>query len=181
MSYPVVTRLGVNQFWYRHWYTDTLYNQSCHQDLIFEKFVMLYVDYGTNFNQSMFIHEYWYTKPSKAIRLSPLKTYMKYYRKYYYSNTTLGIEHSFLIRNHSGEYFPMRCWILKYNNWIIISLKFFKPLKLKYTTDKSTSLKTSLSSVATSFKYDNSHKLRLKLFYSYFFKRLSNISNDYTF
>ena len=181
MGHPVITRLGVNQFWYRHWYTDNSYSQNCHQDLMFEKFVMLYVDYGTNYNHNMFIHEYWYTKPSKQIRLAPLKTYMKHYRKFFYSNTTLGIEHSFLLRNHSGEYFPMRCWILKYNKWIIISLKFFKPLKVKYFNPYTERSKTSLSSAITDFNYNNDHTIRIKLFYSYLFKRLSNLNNEYVF
>ena len=180
MGYPVVTRLGINQFWYRHWYTDTFYKQNAHQELIFERFVMLYVNYGTTFKNNIFVHEYWYSKPSKVIRTLPLKSYMKHYRRFYYSNSTLGIEHSFLLRNHSGEYFPMRCWILKYNNWVILSLKFFKPLKVKQVgTFKNR--KTSISSTTTELSYNLENNKRFSLFYSYMFKRVKAINNVYSF
>lgn len=180
MGYPVVTRLGINQFWYRHWYTDTFYKQNCHQDLIFERFVMLYINYGTTFKNNIFIHEYWYSKPSKVIRTLPLKSYMKHYRRFYYSNTLLGIEHSFLLRNHSGEYFPMRCWILKYNNWVILSLKFFKPLKIK-TQRNEANKKLSVSSITTELNYNLEKNPRFNLFYSYMFKRAKSIDNMYCF
>ena len=180
MGYPVVTRLGINQFWYRHWYTDTFYKQNCHQDRIFERFVMLYVNYGTTFKNNIFIHEYWYSKPSKVIRTLPLKSYMKHYRRFYYSNSTLGIEHSFLLRNHSGEYFPMRCWILKYNNWVILSLKFFKPLKIKKLRN-AINRKVSLSSITTELNYKLDKNVRFNLFYSYMFKHIKTINNNYSF
>ena len=70
MGYPVVTRLGINQFWYKHWYTDSVYKQYVQQDLIFERFIMLYVNYGTTFKNNVFVHEYWYSKPSKIINVS---------------------------------------------------------------------------------------------------------------
>jgi hypothetical protein len=180
MGYPVVTRLGINQFWYRHWYTDTFYKQNAHQDLLFERFIMLYVNYGTTFKNNIFIHEYWYSKPSRRIRTLPLKSYMKNYRRFYYSNSTLDIEHSFLLRNHSGEYFPMRCWILKYNNWVILSLKFFKPLKVK-NTYISKNKKFSISSTTTDLNYDLDNNLRFNLFYSYIFKRIKTVNNSYCF
>jgi hypothetical protein len=181
MGYPVVTRLGINQFWYRHWYTDTFYKQNAQQDSMFERFIMLYVNYGTTFKNNVFIHEYWYSKPSKAVRTLPLKSYMKYHRRFYYSNSLLGIEHSFLLRNHSGEYFPMRCWILKYNNWVILSLKFFKPLKIKTPNYTRANRKTSISSATSDFNYQLNNNIRLTLTYSYMIKQLKNGVNTYHF
>jgi hypothetical protein len=181
MGYPVVTRLGINQFWYKHWYTDSVYKQYVQQDLIFERFIMLYVNYGTTFKNNVFVHEYWYSKPSKIIRTLPLKSYMKYYRRFYYSNSTLGIEHSFLLRNHSGEYFPMRCWILKYNSWIILSLKFFKPLKMKNSKYARIRRKTSVSSTTSDLKYLPTENVRLTLSYTYLLKQLKRNTNSYSF
>lgn len=181
MGYPVVTRLGINQFWYRHWYTDTFYKQNSQQDSMFERFIMLYVNYGTTFKNNVFIHEYWYSKPSKAIRTLPLKSYMKYHRRFYYSNSLLEIEHSFLLRNHSGEYFPMRCWILKYNNWVILSLKFFKPLKIKNPNYARINRKTSISSATSDFNYQLNNNMRLTLTYSYMIKQLKSNINSYHF
>lgn len=178
MGYPVVTRLGINQFWYRHWYTDTFYKQNVQQDSMFERFILLYVNYGTTFKNNVFIHEYWYSKPSKIIRTTPPKAHAKHYRKSHYHNSILGIEHSFSKRNDSGEYFPMRCWILKYNNWIILSLKFFKPLKIKNSNHVSRRRKTSVSSATSDFNYISSSK-RLTLIYSYAIKQLRLNSNTY--
>jgi hypothetical protein len=181
MGYPVVTRLGINQFWYKHWYTDTFYKQNVQQDLAFERFVMLYINYGTTFKNNVFIHEYWYSKPSKFIRTLPLKSYMKHYRRFYYSNNTLGIEHSFLLRNHSGEYFPMRCWILKYNSWVILSLKFFKPLKIKNSSYSRIRRKTSVSSATSDFNYKTNNNSRLTIFYTYLLNQIKNNNNAYYF
>ena len=181
MGYPVITRVGINQFWYRHWYTDTFYRQNAHQDRMFEKFVMLYVDYGTIVKNNVFIHEYWYSKSSKTVRTAPIKSYAKHYRKQYYTNLNLTIEHSFLLRKHSGEYFPMRCWILKYGKWIIISLKIFKPLKTKKPLLRDRSKKTGVSSSSTELDCRFDDSIRLKLFYSYMTKKFSNINSEYTF
>ena len=178
MGYPVVTRLGVNQFWYRHWYTDTFYKQSLQQDSIFEQFVTLYVDHGTSFKTNTFIHEYWYSKPSKIIRTLPSKLYLKYYRRRYYRDEPDEIDSSYLVRHHSGEYFPMRCWILKYNNWVILSLKFFKPLKIKKAKISKKNYKISVSSATSDFNLNNNNE-RLNFLYNYTLKQLKSVSNSY--
>ena len=36
MGYPVITRLGINQFWYKNWYTDSDFMLNFKQDLIFD-------------------------------------------------------------------------------------------------------------------------------------------------
>ena len=180
MGYPVVTRLGINQFWYRHWYTDTFYKQSVQQDSIFENFIMLYVNYGTTFKNSTFIHEYWYTKPSRNIRTLPSKSNEKYYRKCYHNNSELDVDDLYTQRNDSGEYFPMRCWVLKYGGWIILSLKFFKPLKIKNSNQASIRRKTSLSSVTSNLNYRINNK-RLSLVYSLAFKQLKLTNKLYCF
>lgn len=183
MGYPVVTRLGVNQFWYRHWYTDTTYKQNCHQDLIFERFIMLYVTYGTAFKNNIFFHEYWYTKSSKSVRTTFSNSYLKNFRRHYYapSDSISEIKSFTLVRNHSGEYFPMRCWILKYNNWVILSLKLFKPLKMKRYITSMNSRRVSMTAVATNLNYKINNNIRFKLFYSYMFKHFKSIDNIYSF
>lgn len=131
MSNPTITRLGINQFWYNHWLSNNNYSANTNQDNINSEFVTNYINHGANFTNNTFIHEYWYSKKYKQVRTLPARSFMQFYRRHYYSNDIVGIEHSYLIRYTTGEYFPLRTWYLKYNNWVIISVQWFKPNKSK--------------------------------------------------
>ena len=137
MSNPVITRLGINQFWYQHWYSDTHYASNLQQDKLFHKLVQMYLDYGLVVKSNLFLHEYWYKfNGSKKIRLqSEFRSYNSFFRRFYYSNDVVSIEHTFLLRNQTPEYFPMRTWFFKYANWVIISVSWFKPLKQRKVKD----------------------------------------------
>ena len=79
------------------------------QDESFEKLISFYLEYGLNFNTSPLIHEYWYRKNIKHIRVyNHQKNNNRFFRRFFYTNDALGIEHSYLIRNKTAEYFPMR-------------------------------------------------------------------------
>ena len=132
MGNPVSTRLGINQFWYKHWYNDHSKSLELKQDESLEKLISFYLQYGLSFQTNPFIHEYWYKKNLKNIRIVVQnKLNIRFFRRFFYTNDTLGIEHSYLIRNKTPEYFPMRTWVLKYAGWIIFSIQWFKPLKTK--------------------------------------------------
>ena len=131
MGNPTITRLGVNQFWYNHWLSQNDYKASTNQDNINSEFIQNYINHGANFTNNIFMHEYWYSKKYKQLRTLPSRSYMQFYRRHYYSNNVVGIEHSYLIRYTTGEYFPLRTWCLRYNNWLIISIQWFKPDKSK--------------------------------------------------
>ena len=75
------------------------------------------------------MHEYWFKPKVKKVRTLPSRFYMHYYKRHFYSHEILGIEHTFLIRHRTGEYFPFKTWYLSYNNWIIICMHWFKPNK----------------------------------------------------
>lgn len=145
MGNPVSTRLGINQFWYKHWYSDTNRKLNFKQDSVLESFIILYLQYGTLYQSNPFLHEYWYKKNVKYTRVVlHSKTNAKAFRRFFYTNDTLAIEHSYLIRNKTPEYFPMRMWVFKYDNWIINCVNWFKPLKIKIRR-KSTYRTTSYS------------------------------------
>lgn len=132
MGNPVSTRLGVNQFWYKHWYSDSSKALELRQDSSFEVLMSLYLQYGVSFQTNPFLHEYWYKKNMRNIRIVvQSKLNSRYFRRFFYTNDVLGIEHSYLVRNRTPEYFPMRTWVLKYAGWIIFSIQWFKPLKIK--------------------------------------------------
>lgn len=132
MGNPVSTRLGVNQFWYRHWYTDSTKRLNLKQDESFEKLVAFYLQYGLTAQTNLFVHEYWYKRNLKNVRVVVQSKFnSRFFRRFFYTNDALGIEHSYLIRNKTAEYFPMRTWILRYGGWLIFSVQWFKPLKTK--------------------------------------------------
>lgn len=132
MGNPVSTRLGVNQFWYKHWYTDSSKSLELKQDDALEKLVSFYLQYGLSFQTNPFVHEYWYRKNLKTVRIiNQSKNNSRFFRRFFYTNETLDIEHSYLIRNKTPEFFPMRTWVFKYAGWVIFSVQWFKPLKIK--------------------------------------------------
>ena len=131
MSSPVLTRLGINQFWYNHWISDKNYsssNQLNHSILIILEF---FVNYGLTKVNNSYVHEYWYNRTLKKTRTLPSRFYMHYYKRHFYTHDILGIEHTFLIRHKTGEYFPFKTWYMSYNNWIILAMHWYKPNKKK--------------------------------------------------
>jgi hypothetical protein len=134
MGYPVITRLGINQFWYKHWYSDkTLYSNKIQQLNLIETLLTFYLKHGLDYKSNFFIHEYWY-KSSKFNYRSDVFNYQlkNYFRRYFYTHSTLSIEHNYLLRNSTQEYFPMRTWVLQYHNWLVFSIQWFKPAKTKH-------------------------------------------------
>lgn len=143
MGNPVSTRLGVNQFWYKHWYSDSSRALELRQDESLETLISFYLQYGVTFQTNPFIHEYWYKKNMRNLRIVvQSKKNARFFRRYFYTNDTLSIEHSYLIRNKTPEFFPMRTWVMKYAGWVIFSVQWFKPLKIK---PKNTSWRNTAS------------------------------------
>lgn len=130
MSNPVINRLGINQFWHKHWYSDSLYAENLHQDNTFTSLIQLYLNYGLTYSTNFFFHEYFYKNNLKAKRLIK-NNKISSCRRFFYTNTALDIDHSYLLKNKTEEYFPMRLWLLKYMNWVIFSVQWFKPIKKK--------------------------------------------------
>lgn len=77
------------------------------------------------------MHEYWFKPKVKKSRTLPSRFYMHYYKRHFYSHEILGIEHTFLIRHRTGEYFPFKTWYMNYNGWIIVCMHWFKPNKTR--------------------------------------------------
>lgn len=174
MGYPVITRLGINQFWYKHWYSDNNKAVNIQQDKIFTDLILMYLNYGLTYYNNIFFHEYFFSKHSKKDRLLNLTHKNKYYRRYFYTNTLLTIEHTYLLRKHSGEYFPMRMWHIKYNNWLVITFNCFKPLKKK----KSRKIISKEASSVSSFSnYHTTSLNRFKILYLYLKFRYAKVSN----
>ena len=92
----------------KHWYTEHNSPEAMQHDKIFEKLLLLYLNYGLSTTKNIFFHDYFYSNLSKKLNQFNLLRQTKYFREFFYSNTVLTIEHSYLIRNKASEYFPMR-------------------------------------------------------------------------
>jgi hypothetical protein len=180
MSNPVITRLGTNQFWYKHWYSDKLFAANLHQDKSFEALIKFYLDYGLTFNSNPNVHEYWYNPSFKKYRTENAVTNLRFYRRYFYTNDIMSIEHSYFIRHFSGEYFPLRIWVMRYMNWVILCVQWFKPIKKK--TKKVFVKKTKKKYTALHEYGRTNHSVnRLKVLLILFTKQLSTFSKNYQF
>ena len=165
MGYPVITRLGVSQFWYKHWYNDCDFKTNVKQQQIFIKLFKLYINYGLSFETNIFFNQYFFNKNCKKTNNTYLLSQLKYFRRFFYSNFTLGIEHSYFLRYKTGEYFPLRIWFIQYSKWIIINFSCFKPIKKK-PRKKSTIVKEIASINTSGLDLQNiTKKKRFKLVY----------------
>ena len=181
MGHPVITRLGVNQFWYKHWYSDSSKQLNLKQDDSLSLLLDLYLNYGLTFKSNPFIHEYWYKKFSKKIRTyEQEKKNTKFFRRFYYTNTNLSIEHSYLIRHKTGEYFPMRHWVMKYGGWIVLQVHWFKPWKVKYKKSQSKKKASFIGAVSRPRVYKPT-VMRLKLSLIALIKSAQGNHNTYHF
>ena len=184
MGNPIITRLGINQFWYKNWYSDKLFSTNLHQDKSFEFLLKLYLDYGLTFSSNSFIHEYWYRPSYKKFRTLNHTQNMNSYRRFFYTNDSLEIDHSYLLRNKTGEYFPMRNWFFRYLNWIVLTVQWFKPVKKKISKNNLLrSLNGSVDSVheISKLRNLNSNILRLKFLIYLFFKKYNISKKEYLF
>lgn len=182
ISSPVITRLGVNQPWYKHWYSDTMFSKLLNQDKSIETFIIWYLSFGIDFKINPLLSSYWYLRQSKSTNLKFTTYNMRFFRRYFYSNDIVGVEHSYFIRNHTGEYFPFRVWVMRYGGWIILVVTWFKPRKrsiqrfiwnnIQYRPGGTFYLGELKSTRGSS---------RLKLLLFFFLKRLSRASNYYVF
>ena len=183
MSNPVITRLGINQFWYKHWYSDKFFSENLKQDISINNLVKLYLDYGLTFNSNPLVHDYWYKPTLKKLKQTFLKKKMLSYRRFFYTNQALDIDHSYLLRNKTGEYFPMKFWLFRYSGWVIFSVKWFKPFKVSKKTRFFSKTHLNVSSIFEVSKTHNNltNLKRLKIIIYLFLKKFNSLNKEYFF
>ena len=172
MGYPVVTRLGISQFWYKHWFSDSSYLLYFKNDLHIINLLEIYLNFGITMTKNIFLSKYFFKYLILNINYS-LKN-LKFFRKFYFTNSTLGIEHSYLLRYRSGENFRMRYWIIKYSNWVVICFTCFKPNKITRGGKKSLP-GLEVNSLIRDLSWKKVAQIkRLKLTYLYMYKCYNN-------
>jgi hypothetical protein len=171
MGNPVVTRLGLNQFWYSHWYSKTNYSLFYKQSKLIVQFLKIYLSYGVTFTNNFYLHQYFFNNISKKYSKNNV---IKFYRQFFFSNSILGIEHSYFLRYKTDEFFPGKLWFVNYSNWVIIYFQCFKPQKKNLRKKKN--FKKEIFSLSTAFTYSSksSFKKRFTLLYKFLVKSFSN-------
>jgi len=180
MSNPLITRLGVNQFWHKHWYAKKNYANTLQQDKLIEKLVGLYLNYGLTTTSSPFIHEFWYRSAYRRLRVTGATDYSKFFRRFFYSNDVVGVEHSYLLRNRTGEYFPMKVWVFRYVGWFVMSIQWFKPLKGRNASKRVRREASQVSSATRRTKFPKKLK-RFSIAAAYVKSRDISAPKEYTF
>lgn len=175
MGFPVITRLGINQFWYKHWCSKKNFFLNTKQDKLFFKLFKVYINYGITFPTSIFFHEYFFTRKYRHMRHKIVFKNWKHFRKIFFSCDSLEIEHSYFSRKKSGEFFPLRLWLFRYGSWIIIAFACFKPFKSKGLSSKNR-VKKERHSINPSFTLPTNKK-RIKLLFMLIKKFVSKTYN----
>ena len=80
------------------------------------KILKLYLRYGLTTTSDVFFNKFFFNKKVKNINTGIYNKNLKFFRKFFYSNKLLNIEHSYLLRIKTGEYFPLRVWLISYEN-----------------------------------------------------------------
>ena len=174
MSNPSINRWGVNTFWYSFWYSDTRYSENLKQDSLFIKLLNIYLYYGVNISSNIFSNSYWYSKQFTFLQ------FPSYSRQLTVKNPLLQTQSSYSLRQKTESIYPMKLWLLKYNNWIVINLYWFQPLKKKNANLKTKTVMTrdlftvpelptmtSVRKLKTIFSIKFFNQLNQKLYYQF--------------
>ena len=103
-SNPVINRTGIIQPWaYQYLPNKTLKFKIKTINTILSIFKN-YISHGNTSTPSVLASEFWY---GKNLQIKPATSinYAQFFKRFYYSNSILGIEHSFLIRKQTPEFF----------------------------------------------------------------------------
>lgn len=169
VSNPSINRWGVNTLWYHFWYSDNSYSQNLKQDRIIKQLLHDYLHHGLSLPSLIFFSPYWY-----HTQLRP-QNQPGYFRWLTTKNKTLGFKTTYRLRIETIDLFPMKLWILKYNNWVIINFYWFQPNKFKRKQRKFRFRPIESTQTPTNLLVANNTHRRLKSLLTFeLFKKLSN-------
>jgi len=136
------------------------------QDRNFSQLLTIYLHYGLSVPINAYYSPYWYNS-----NLVNLKTPI-YFRWITTKNKTLGFNTVYRLRTKTTDLYPMKLWILKYNNWLILNLYWFQPNKFKRRRLPFRWTPIELTDIKLALKLNNDIRLRLKTLVSYNFLKV---------
>ena len=133
MSNPLVNRWGSNIYWSKLWYSDKKYALNLKHDATFTNLLKIYFMYGLQTPKNIFISKYWYFSYLSKTKLIHKHEQNKYYRRYTKNLLLTDSQDSYNLRIVTKDVFPMKIWIFKFQNWILLNFYWFQPLKKSNT------------------------------------------------
>lgn len=171
MSNPSINRWGLNLFWYNFWYNDKISSLIIQQDILLDKFVNIYLQFGFVYDKNIFINKHWFSNYNLPYFSINTESNLKYFRLVEYKNKIINQYKSYKIRNQIKNTYFSKLWILRFQNWLILNIYAFKPL---ITRNKKLIKKKKEINLYTNSLIKNNFKInRLKFFFHYFFSKLN--------
>lgn len=170
ISNPSINRWGLNLFWYRYWYSDTKNQTNIQQDYIFNNLVRTYILYGVFHPQHLFLNRRWHFLEPEFFN-DYRKDYMgKYYRDMEMKGALENETSIHRLREKRRNLHLSKLWIFRYQNWIVMNLYSFQPVKPFFLN------KLEISKNVNDFTYQilkpNTGFRRLKFFFYNFLLKL---------
>jgi hypothetical protein len=178
MSNPLINRWGLNLFWYKFWYVDKNLSKNIHQDALIDKLIYLFLNYGLFTPKIIFRNNYWFQNEKKNY----FSLYFsQYYRAINFKNKILNINAFYYNRIKIKNIYFSKLWILKYQNWIVVNIYSFQPLKKLNISINQNIMKRDVDGYL--FNRNKNFKIfkRLKFLFLYFFKTSTNVKMYYLF
>lgn len=179
MSNPNISRWGFNLFWYKFWYYDKNYYLALQHDILINKLIYTFLNFGILFPTNIFVNKYWFRSCEYVNYFNSYNT--KYYRIMGFKNLISKEMNYYKERIKIENVYQSKIWILKFHHWIVINFYSFSPLKKKRPKDKSVSHAPHLDSFLMRAPYNFENYKRLKLIFFYFFKKIKNSNYFYKF
>ena len=129
MSNPCLNRWGSNIYWEKLWYSQKHYANNLKQDSLFLELVNTFLFYGVEIPKPLYISKYWHHLNLWLERPKYDSYYKSYYRWHSYNNFHTGEFCEYRLKVETKDIYPMKVWVFKFNNWILINFYWYQPNK----------------------------------------------------
>lgn len=143
-----------------------------------QELVDTFVNYGLEPKNNIFTSSLWYTTTNKELRLNHTTYYRQYYRFFSRRTTFTDELIDYSVRAQKIDFYMMRFWIVKYDQYLILNLYWFQPLKKRR---KRFVRKKEYFFFQTPFVKKKNSLRRLKLVVEKIFKKKWLLELKYTF
>lgn len=180
INHPSIAKWGLNLFWYNFWFTDHRYFSPLHQDKILRTFFYIYVNFGMYFPTHPFINQYWYR--SRDVNFDfDLNYNFKCFRIHntpYDDSDTMGY---YRTREKLDCVYLSRMWILRFDNWFILSFYCLRPKETNLVIKKKIKINVTNMNTITISRPTTLIFKRLKFIASYFYVATFQRQSQYLF
>lgn len=125
MSNPCINRWGLNTFWHNYWYSDTRYAKNLQIDAMSKLLLKTYFNHGIYNRINFFWNLRWYKNATDLKITKPLRYYR--WRKLAFKVVKAFTTYRFRVR--FAERFDTKWTILKWSNFMVINVHWFRPRK----------------------------------------------------